>query len=1054
MLRSRPIIGLVPILLCATIARGQPAAAPDFTTRIRPLLTTHCLDCHGPDASRREADLRLDDLTAALTARDGKPPIIRPGDSGASELMRRLTADDPLQRMPPAESQRHLTEQQIELFRAWIDAGAKWQPHWAYTRPLRPALPTVRRVDWPRNAIDYFALASMEQRGLEPQAEATRALLLRRLFFDLIGLPPTPEEVLAFEKDPRPDAYERWVDRLLASPRYGERMATPWLDLARYADTHGLHADSHRDMWLWRDWVVGALNRNLPFDQFTVQQLAGDLLPQASLDQRLATGFHRNTLLNSEEGAIAEEFLAEYVVDRVNTTGSVWLAQTLECARCHDHKFDPITQHDYYRMFAFYNTIDEPGLGGRQGNAAPVLSIPTAHQRREQAELQRRIAALDESQRQRREEIETTRSIWQRELAATRNVAAPADSALHLPFDEQEGTQVHDQRGNSLGAASGEPQWLSAGRFAGALLMDGHTAVDIAPAEPVASPAGFSVSLWLFPTTQDRMTIAACRVGLGSLRGWQWELHDGRPTVRVMFEGRPTPLAVRTADPLPLRRWQHLVLAYETAAGDDGIRMFLDGQAVAVELAESSDREIQVAGQPLRFGGLDGAGFRGILDDVRLFARPLTAADAGLLAGADPIGELLAIPDAQRTAAQNATLDEYYLQQIDAVYRPAQRQLGELRRALQQLEASIPTAMVMEEMRRPRPTHVLLRGDYRRLGEAVQPGVPAVLGPQDADRSANRLGLAHWLVDPRHPLTARVAVNRYWQLFFGQGLVRTSDDFGVRGELPSHPQLLDWLAVEFVASGWDVKHVQRLLVTSATYRQSSTATASQIAADPDNRWLSRGPRQRLPAEMIRDSALYAAGLLHAPLGGPPVFPYQPPGLWEQLAYNADEYSAQRYVASRGADLYRRSLYTFWKRTSPPPSMSLFDAPSRERCTAQRTRSNTALQALLLMNDPTYMDAARGVAQRVLREGGADTESRLHRAFRLVLSRAPQPHETELLRRTVEVLSSHFAAQPEAADALAGGFEWQGNTQQAPAERAVWTALAGILLNLDETISKP
>jgi hypothetical protein len=745
-----------------------------FNRDIRPILADKCFHCHGPDAGARQADLRLDREADAHAERDGVR-IITPRQSEDSELYQRITADDAEQRMPPASQERQLTRSEIELLRRWIEQGGEYEEHWAFIPPRRPALPELNETSWPRNPIDHFVLRRLKAEGLQPSPPADQVTLLRRVTLDLTGLPPTPAEVDTFLSDPLPGAYERAVDRLLQSPGYGERMALVWLDAARFADSGGYQGDILRSMWLWRDWVIKAYNAGMPFDQFTTEQLAGDLLPSPTRAQRIATGFNRNHRINDEDGIVHEEFRVEYVVDRVETTATVWLGLTMGCARCHDHKYDPISQREFYQFYAYFNSINESGRG--HGNSPPLLHVTTP-------DVEKRLKAIDDQ--------------------ITRLTEAGAERA---------------------------------------------------------------------------------------------------------------------------------------------------------------------------------------------------------------------------------------------------KKIAELKKQRDAIQQQVPTTMVMEELAAPRKTFVLIRGGYDQPSDQVSHGVPVALGDIAEDSPTNRLGLARWLLDPSHPLTARVAVNRYWQMYFGRGLVETPEDFGTQGALPSHPELLDWLATEFIRLGWDVKGLQRLVVTSATYRQSSTSTETLVGRDPRNRLLARGPRFRLSAETIRDQALAASGLLVSRIGGASVKPYQPPKLWVELA------SASRdYQESKGPDLYRRSLYTFVRRTVPPPAMITFDAPNREICNVRRPRTNTPLQALALMNDPTFVEAARVLAGRVVREV-EDDSSRITRAFRLLMARHPSRQELETLRGTLQFYREGYTRDANAVDRLLSVGESKIRDEAKPADTAALTAVVMVIMNLDETITK-
>ncbi|MBM4073228.1 MAG: DUF1553 domain-containing protein [Planctomycetes bacterium] len=797
-IRLPSLTATVSLLLIATwpgiLPRGAaqspalPSTRIDFNRQVRPILSEHCFRCHGPDDEERKAKLRLDTRAGMFGKLRGGEHAVVPGDIAKSALLARITESDASRRMPPPRFKKDLSREQIDILRRWIEQGADWSEHWSFVPPRRPLLPMVKRAGWSRNAVDAFILARLEREGMSPSPEAERATLIRRLSLDLTGLPPTPAEVDDFLADKSAAAYEKVVDRLLDSPHFGERMALDWLDAARYADTHGYHIDAGRDMTAWRDWVIDAFNQNLPFDQFTLEQLAGDLLPDATQEQKIASGFNRNHMINFEGGAIPKEYHAAYIVDRVNTTATVWLGLTVACAQCHDHKYDPISQKEFYQLYAFFHNVPENGLDGSKGNAAPLIKAPSKKVSRALQDLQRRIDKL----------------------------ARQPDSA---------------------------------------------------------------------------------------------------------------------------------------------------------------------------------------------------------------------------------------------------KELAKLRQEQAQLEKTARTAMVMAELAEPRDTFVMLRGQYDKLGEQVRAATPAALPPFPAGAPGNRLGLARWLIDPQHPLTARVAVNRYWQMIFGTGLVRSSEDFGSQGERPSHPELLDWLASEFTSPSlgdrsWDVKRLIRLLVTSATYRQSSRMDQASLARDPENRLLGRSARLRLQAEFLRDHALSVSGLLNREIGGASVFPSQPAGLWQELASRTDSknWSAQFFTQSRGKDLYRRGMYTFWKRTSPPPQMITFDAPDRETCTVRRSRTNTPLQALVLLNDPTFVEASRHFAERLLREAKT-TDERVILAFRLATARRPNDRELAIVGTALVKQRQIFERDPRAAEKLLNVGEAPRDPRWPAAELAAWTMVASMILNLDESLTR-
>ena len=834
----------------------------DFNRDVRPILSDHCFACHGFDDKTRKASLRLDLKETALRGgKSGKPAVV-PGQPEASELVARVLTQDAEDHMPPEDFGKPLTAAQSETLRRWVAEGAEFRDHWAFITPDSPALPAVRDVAWPRNGIDHFVLSRLEERGTTPRPEADKPALLRRATLDLTGLPPTPEEIDAYLADTSDGAYGRVVDRLLSSARYGERMAVEWLDAARFADTHGYHIDSARDMTPWRDWVIRAFNDNKPFDRFTVEQLAGDLLvnqsnPEpGSTDAELlvASGFNRNHMINYEGGAIADEYHTAYILDRVNTTATVWLGLTMACAQCHDHKYDPLTMRDFYRFYAFFNTVPENGLDGRHGNAAPVVSLADSGQKERLRELREAATRTEEALK----EIEAT-------------VAARQES------------------------------WEAAVR------------------EPELTLPGTD-------TTAIRTNAALMRI--------------------------------------------------------------------------------------------------------------------------------IGMPAAERSDAERKTLATYFRGQAFVALTEARSARDQARTAQERYERSLPSSMVMGEMETPRDTFMLVRGQYDQRGDKVQPGTPAVLPPLPEGEPVNRLGLARWLVSPSQPLTARVTVNRYWQMYFGQGLVKSAENFGSQGDWPTHPALLDWLATEFVRTGWDVKGMQRLIVTSATYRQSSAAPRGEVEGDPENRLLSRGPRVRLQAEFIRDLALQVSGLLEPRIGGESVFPYQPAGLWEELMAREDNdaFTAQKYVPSQGRDLYRRTLYTFWKRTCAPPSLGTFDAPDRQVCTVRRARTTTPLQALVLMNDPTYVEASRKLAERMM-ASAADDAGRIAHAFRLATGRLPRAAETDVLTRLYRSQLATYRADTGAADRLLGVGDSPRAAGFDSAELGAWTVVASAILNLDETITK-
>jgi Protein of unknown function (DUF1553)/Protein of unknown function (DUF1549)/Planctomycete cytochrome C len=1012
--------------------RARAAERPiDFNRDIRPILSDHCYACHGPDQKQRKAKLRLDTREGAFSRKDDKT-IIVPGKREASELYRRITTSDADDHMPPAEANKPLNARQIGLLGRWIDEGAPWKGHWAFIKPERPPLPEVKKKDWPKNDLDYFILERLEQEGLEPSPEAGKETLIRRASFDLTGLPPSIEEVDAFLADSSPDAYNKLVDRLLDSPRYGERMTMHWLDLARYADTHGYHLDAGREMWKWRDWVIDAFNRNMPFDQFTVEQLAGDLLPNATLSQKVATGFNRNSMINFEGGAIPEEYLTHYIIDRVNTTSTVFLGLTLGCAQCHDHKFDPISRKDFYRFYAYFNAVPENGLDGSKGNAAPLLRVPSSEEETRLKEMQ---AAIDQAQKQ----FEEAAPKWDRaqaewEQSAARNQAGRWQILEPLLARSTGGATLAVQADNSFLAGGLNPDH-DVHEISARTDLTGIRAVRV-EALPDDSLPGKG------PGRNSNASFVLSEVELEAV-----SIRHPNQTNRVSF-------AKAEAD--------YSQKGYEVARLIDGREN--TGWAIDAPERHAPGSAWLICAEPFGFEGGTELHFRlryqtingHSLGRTRLaISRDPKAGQPGQELPSNFLA-LLNLPPDQRTAEQKSSLQTYYREKVAPDYATLRDAVADLKRQRDKIQKSIPTVMVMAQMDKPRDTFILTRGQYNMHEDKVQPGVPAKLTPPLPETAPpNRLSLARWLTDPDQPLTARVTVNRFWAMVFGIGIVKTANDFGSQGEWPSHPDLLDWLATEFVQSGWNVKHMMRLMVTSATYRQTSRVTPELLEKDPYNRLYARGPRFRLSAEEIRDNALAVSGLLQGDFGGPSVYPYQPPGLWQELSQRKDSgnWTAQKFVQSHGGDLYRRSMYTFWKRTCPPPSLQTFDAPTRETCVVQRARTCTPLQSLVLLNDPTYVETARVLAKRMMTEGGVSPEERIRYAFRLATARLPSADEEEVLTQLYRQQKERFQKAPADAEKMMDVGEYPCDRNLDPIDHAAWTSVATIILNLDETINK-
>jgi hypothetical protein len=943
-------------------------------------------------------------------------------------------------------------------------AVAQQSDHWAYQAPQRRGLPESHDRQWVRNPIDSFAHTRMRLHGLVPNAEADKATLLRRLTLGLTGLPPTLAELDAFLGDKRSLAYERLVERLLGSPRYGERMATPWLDLARYADSHGYHMDAHREMSAWRDWVINAFNDNMPFNQFTVEQLAGDLLPNATPSQIIASGFNRNNMVNFEGGALEEEYLIEYAVDRTVTTSTVWLGQTMQCARCHDHKYDPFTQRDFYRLLAFFNQVPEKGIDGDQGNAEPYVPAPSTRQQIQRDRIVQRIVDCDDKLRRRKADCEADLIAWEQSLAMNRNLAQPpADMVLHVPLDKViDGTTEERVSGNRL-TVSG-PTFFPKTKFDRGLLFGGDTVVELTVVAngDLKTPRSvnfqridaFSCAAWIYSTTGERSTILAKQSDAPKLRGYEVLLDDDHVIFSLTSDQTTSRIETRTVKPIVRREWQHLVVTYDGSSNATGLHIYVDGVRQNT-LAVHDDLEGSITtSKPFRIGrGAVGSPFRGVLDEVRIYSRSLTATEIGLLAGGDPVGEILAVKRTRRTKKQADAIRSFFLRHHDTTFRVLSGQQASAKRALSLLDVAIPTSMVMRDADQLRPTFILSTGQYDSPTDPVSAGTPSLFFPMSADAPGNRLGLARWITDPRHPLTARVAVNRIWQLHFGSGLVRTPEDFGTRGEPPTHPQLLDWLATELVRSGWDTKHIHRLIVTSATYRQASQAAASKWTLDPANRWLARGTRMRLSAEVIRDQTLATSGLLCEQLGGPSVFPYQPPGLWQEISYDPNEFTAQAYRQDHGTKLYRRSLYTFWKRSVPAPALATLGVPNREVCVTRRQPANTPLEALVLMNETAFVEASRKLAERILSSGGQTDARRVDWGFRAATGRLPTKLEQNILLDSLHEQRTLYQSDIESARQLLAIGESSWHKKWDARELAAWTIVANLLFCLDETITQ-
>jgi hypothetical protein len=1045
-------------VLTAASAQPQPVS---FRYQVRPILSDRCFACHGPDASHRKAGLRLDlQEQAHGPLAEGKGRAIVPGHPEQSVAFQRMISHDPDEVMPPPKAKMTVTEEEIDLVRRWIKEGAVYEPHWAFLPPPAsvPA-PAVKKTDWPRDDIDRHVLARLEQEGLAPSPEADRARWIRRVTFDLTGLPPTPAEVDAFLADTSPAAHETVVDRLLASPRYGEHMAVPWLDAARYADSFGYQSDLLTTSWPYRDWVVRAFNDNMPFDRFATLQLAGDLLPEAGREEILPTAFNRLHRMTNEGGSIREEFRTEYAADRTATFGTVFLGLTLECARCHDHKYDPVSARDYFSLFAFFNSINEEGLYSKTEIVpTPALPLPTPQQE-ERLAAARKALAEEEAREAERERAMTPRfDAW---LAA--NPTPPPDHtglAAAFAFEVWNGNATTNAVDGKATLRRGAGTKEVDGPSGRAIQVDGDNELFIDEAWPFNRWDPFTWAMWIRPAIQDGQARVLMHRSDGTdvgFSGVDLLLQDGRLTGRLMRHWPGNASAVRTRESIASNAWTHVAFTADGSSSAGGLRIFINGKPATTDvLADGMFKDLDI-GKGIRGGGTHqfGARFRdlgftgGAVDDLRIYSRRLAPLEITRLAG-DTNAWTAAFA---RPAEHAAVLREVFQLAVDPERIAGQRALDLARMAVIQAENPVHEVMVMRDTPEPAPAYVLERGAYdapRTEDRRVTRATPAFLPPLPAGEPLNRLGLARWLLRPDHPLTARVTVNRIWQQFFGAGLVDTPENFGMQGGLPSHPELLDHLARSFIEGGWNIKALCRRIVLSATYRQDSRATAALRERDPANRLLARGPSGRLAAESIRDLALQAAGVLDTTAGGPPVSPYQPGGdLWRE-----SNSMSPGYHQSTGTALYRRSLYSVRKRTAPLPNMLLFDAPSRESCVVRRAPTSSPLQGLVLMNDVQFVEAARLIATRAMREAAEGTPAaRITLGFRHLAGRAPTDAERAILETVYAEQKQLFDSGASDAPALLKNGTTPAPADIPPADLAALTLVMQTLLNLDDTIWK-
>ena len=1053
-----PLPALALLLIAATTSPARAADAPkpgaiEYNRDIRPILAENCFACHGPDSASRKADLRLDRRDAAVTA-----GAIAPGDVEASELLHRIASTDRDEVMPPPAVKKILSDEQKNLLKRWIASGAEYQAHWSLIAPTRPVPPSLKNEAWVKNPIDRFILKELESRGITPAPEADRRTLARRLSLDLTGLPPEPEIVEAFVADASPQAYEKYVDLLMSSERWGEHRARYWLDAARYADTHGIHFDNYRENWVYREWVINAFNANMPFDKFTTEQLAGDLLPNRTLDQQVASAFNRCNITTNEGGAIDEEYLVLYARDRTETASLVWMGLTTGCAVCHDHKFDPISQKEFYKLSAFFNNTTQAAMDGNIKDTPPVLFVPRSADRPRWEAIAKELAAANAKRDARRQTARPDFSKYLAALSPDSLLETIPSEGLRLLAPLSEGIGATAQvitrgawRQVALGASPGwEPGQVS------------EKALQVRPGVNLALPdAGdfekdqaFSFGSWIqMPRNPTNGSAFARMDEGGGHRGWDLWIENNRIGAHIINKWPENALKVIAREPVKANEWHHIFITYDGKGKAAGVTIFVDGKAQPVEVAQDTLQSTIRTKVPFTLAQRNNSGriedLR--LQDLRIYDRLLPPADVAAIASATRTAWLASKPAEKRTEAETNSLFEVWLTSRDADYTKIAASISDLEREKTELNKQGSVAHVMQERAEMATAFVLFRGEYDKRKDSVNPDTPKALPAMSAELPKNRLGLAQWLLRPEHPLTSRVTVNRFWQEIFGTGLVRTTGDFGVSGELPSHPELLDWLAVEFRESGWNVKHLFKLIVTSSAYRQSAQVTPEKLEKDPQNRLVSRGPRFRMDAEMVRDYALSAGGLLVKKIGGPSVKPYQPEGVWEAVAMYGS--NTRDYRADVGDSLYRRSLYTFWKRAAPPASMDIFNAPSREVCTVRRERTNTPLQALVTLNDPQFVESARHLAELTLKNGGSTTESRLEFLSRRLLARPLSANEEKIIAASLAELSTFYQGHLADAKAVVAVGESKADPSLEPATFAAWTMLSNELLNLDEVLNK-
>ena len=1047
---------------CAAFSAAQPSDPISFNRDIRPILAETCFHCHGSDPGSRKGKLRLDREDGFFADRQNGATVVR-GNPEKSPLYLRITSKDPEEVMPPPkEAHKNLKPNEVERIKQWIVQGAKWEPHWSLIKPVRPANPAVRAAKWVRNPIDTFVLARLESAGLEPAPDADRRTLARRLALDLTGLPPEPDQVEAFVNDKAPNAYEKLVDTLIESPRYGEHRARYWLDSARYADTHGLHFDNYREIWPYRDWVINAFNRNQPFDQFTIEQLAGDLLEKPTKEQILATGFHRCNMTTNEGGTIEAENLAGYARDRVETTSWVWLGLTANCAVCHDHKFDPITAKDFYSMSAFFRNTTQGALDGNIRDTAPIMVMPKTEDEKRYTEIPQEIEQTNKLIAERKKILRTEFDVWLEKAKAEdwdALIEKTEGLALHLPLNKEEpgNSTMGVFNSKAVTAKSKDPiKWDGDGKFGKSPIIADKMPLEIeGDIGDFEKNQHFSYGAWV-KASKDMKTPGAVIARMDEAdgyRGWDILVDGAEFSAHLVHKWPDNAMKVfTTGNKVKAGTWQHVFVTYDGSGKAEGLKIFVDGKETKPKIDTNKLKGTTKTttnfnvGQRKTSMPLTG----GSVQDVRIYSRTLSASEVQRLALQPKMRSVLSKAAKDRAAKEKDELFEGYIAENTEVAASIGR-LAALEAEKKAVRERSPVAHIMEEKKGSMPSaNILLRGEYDKLGEKVEPAVFSALHPLPANAPKNRLGLAQWLVAQDNPLMPRVVVNRFWQEFFGTGIVKTSEDFGIMGDAPANPELLDYLAVEF-RGNWDVKKLVKLIVTSATYRQSAVTTKEKLEKDLANRLMSRGPRFRMDAENIRDYALSVSGLLSSKVGGPSVKPYQPEGVWDVVGM--PESNTRNYKRDAGEGLYRRSVYTFWKRAAPPASMDILNAPSRETSCVRRERTNTPLQALVTLNDPQFIESARMLAQNAIKSGAVEDAAKMDYIARRVLARPLNEKENAIMLKIQRELFEHYKAYPDDAKALLAVGETKTDATLPADALSAWTMVCNEMLNLDETLNK-